>query len=253
MKIGFTEQGDAGLNLSWITPIQNHQVDGAILITKQLNPKFCKNLMELWNNGYHNLILHCGCTGWGNTVIEPNVPPYQYQLNQLNELIKSGFPKDHCVLRIDPIWPTPNGINRALKVLEYADSQTNTKNIRIRISILDEYKHVKDRIQKLGYKPIYGNKFYAPKDMMQAVETALSNTGHTFECCAEPYLTNRCFIHKGCLSHKDLFIMGLPSPSPNTTQNPQNRNGCMCLSCKTELLNTKHPCPHKCIYCYWKD
>lgn len=34
----------------------------------------------------------------------------------------------------------------------------------------------------------------------------------------------------------------------NTKVNMQNPNGCLCLFCKTELLN----CKHQCIYCYWK-
>ena len=38
-----------------------------------------------------------------------------------------------------------------------------------------------------------------------------------------------------------------------TEINRQNRNGCLCLACKKEMLTQKHPCAHKCLYCYWKD
>lgn len=252
MKIGFTERGDAGLDLSWEQPIRDKKVDGAILITKQITGAFTSTLLKLWNDGYHNLILHCTCTGWGNTIVEPNVPHYWQQLKALNTLIQNGFPKDHCVLRIDPIWPTPSGINRALDVLHAADTFPNLKDIRLRISVLDEYTHVKKRIRNSGNSPIYGDRFYAPKAMMQTVNDALSNTGRTFECCAEPYLTDVCFIHQGCLSNKDLKIMGLKNPG-TSLMNRQNRAGCMCLPYKTELLKHRHPCPHNCMYCYWKD
>lgn len=45
--------------------------------------------------------------------------------------------------------------------------------------------------------------------------------------------------------------MGLPVPDAGT--NPQGRGGCLCLSCKTELLTCRAQCPHGCLYCYWKS
>ena len=36
MKIGFTEQGDAGIDLSWTCKLENDEVDGAVLITKNI-------------------------------------------------------------------------------------------------------------------------------------------------------------------------------------------------------------------------
>lgn len=41
--------------------------------------------------------------------------------------------------------------------------------------------------------------------------------------------------------------------SEDLSVNKQNRSGCLCLSCKTELLAEKHRCPHQCVYCYWQD
>lgn len=253
MKIGITERGDAGLDYTWHDKLANHEVNGAVLITKNISPLFIKKVMELYNAGFTQIIIHCGCTGWGETIIEPNVPQYKTQLQGICDLIRCGFPINNLVLRIDPIFPTQNGLRRVCKVIEHAKSIGLLPQIRVRISVLDEYKHVKERFKELGYQPIYGDSFYAPKQMMDDVVKTLSQFDIQFECCAENLLSNgNQFIHTGCISERDLRIMGLDIPT-NMLQNMQQRNGCKCLSCKTELLTQKHQCPHKCAYCYWRN
>lgn len=250
MRIGITECGDAGLDLTWYDKIKNNKVDGAVLITKQITPKFIEKIMDLYRTG-HKIIVHCGCTGWGSTVVEPNVPKYKDQLAMLCELIKSGFPETNCVLRIDPIFPTPNGIKRVCEVIDEAYRLGLLPDLRVRISVLDEYKHVKERFKEAGFAPIYGDNFYAPKHMMDDVVTALSQYDLQFETCAEKFLNHgNIFVHVGCISERDLRIMGLEQKNAYT--NPQNRSGCLCLSCKTELLENKCQCPHRCLYCYWR-
>lgn len=73
--------------------------------------------------------------------------------------IEHGFPADHCVLRIDPIFPSKKGMERVMQVLHYFMS-LNTGVARIRISLVDEYKHVKERYYKWGWTPLYGDNFY---------------------------------------------------------------------------------------------
>ena len=89
---------------------------------------------------------------------------------------------------------------------------------------------------------------------MKQVATLLNRYNHIFETCAEMYLSQyaNCFEGSGCVGKKDLEIMGLEIPN-NLLKNMQNRKGCHCLSCKTELLSCKNRCPHQCLYCYWKD
>lgn len=250
MKIGITERGDAGLNLSWKDKLS--AVDGAILITKNVTDQFIKQVMEVTGTGYP-LIIHATCTGWGGTEIEPNVPDYGHQLNQLKKLVRSGFPLERCVLRIDPVFPTKRGLDRVCEVLNYAFDIHILPQARVRISVLDEYPHVKERFRKMGMRPLYGDKFYPSRQMLMAVTQILSRYDIQFHTCAEPYLTDNTglFVQSGCISNIDLRLMGLPEIQSGT--NPQNRKGCNCLSCKTELLENKHPCEHGCKYCYWKD
>lgn len=245
MKIGITERGDASLDLSWKKRL--NLVDGAILITKQITPAFITEV----NSAEVPIIVHATCTGWGATWLEPHVPNYIYQLGGICALISSGFPKDNIVLRIDPIIPTDEGINRAEQVITKAYELGLLPNMRVRVSIMDEYPHVRERLMAYSHKPFYGGSFQADALSMYEVGEMLSKYGVTFETCAEQNLSNgRNIVHEGCVSNKDLSIMGLPIVE--TSINPQGRNGCLCLSCKTELLTNKRKCPHGCLYCYWK-
>lgn len=253
MKIGITEQGDAGIDLTWFNKL--HTVDAAIIITKKITNDFINKMIEAHNNN-HKLILHCTCTGWGASPFEPNVPDYKTQLNNLQALINAGFPANQCVLRIDPIFPTKAGIKRVKDVIDYFIA-LNTGVNRIRISIYDEYNHVKERLRKANYNTCYDGTFYASYDQMKAVATLLSNYNnlYTFETCAEDTLCKispETFVMQGCISSKEFEILNLALPD-NLKTNGQQRRGCHCLTCKTELLTNKHRCPNQCIYCYWRD
>ena len=247
MRIGITERGDAGINLAWFSKI--NQVDGAILITKNLTEMFKLNVLDLYNKG-HKIIIHCTCTGWGDTKLEPCVPDYKTQLESLKDLINRGFPAENCVLRIDPIFPSEKGLQKVHEVINYF-LQLNTGIERIRISIVDEYKHVKERYRQLGWNPLYDNAFGPSLNQIKMVSDCLNAYSFNYELCAEnelvKFLNNATIL--GCVSIKDLKIMKIPHELMST--NPQGRSGCHCLSCKTELLTERKQCPHKCVYCYW--
>ena len=248
MKIGITERGDAGINFAWVSKV--NQVDGLVLITKNITETFVLNVLDLYGKGY-KIIVHCTCTGYGHSELEPNVPDYKTQLNSLKNMIDRGFPADHCVLRIDPIFPSERGLNRVRDVLHYFMS-LNTGVTRIRISLVDEYKHVKERYRQRGWNPLYSNNFYPSYEQKKLVADVLNQYSFLYELCAEDdflkMLNNGQII--GCISSKDLHIMGIPTEA--MTINPQNRKGCHCLSCKTELLTDRKPCPYGCVYCFWR-
>ena len=188
--------------------------------------------------------------------MEPNVPDYKQQLAQMKKLIESGFPASRMVLRIDPIFPTEKGVKRVSEMLNYYHSLGLPENeIRYRISIVDEYPHVRERYKKLGFTPMYGGSFYPSDDQRNLVGNALSEYPYQFDTCAEDILAYKfpaTFRIKGCISTEDLQIMGIKYDG-TFPENPQGRNGCHCLACKTELLTPRKKCPHNCLYCFWKD
>lgn len=75
LKIGITERGDAGIDFSWYDKIKQELVGGAILITKNVNKEFAHKVLDLYEEGF-KIIVHCTCTGYGGTALEPNVPDF---------------------------------------------------------------------------------------------------------------------------------------------------------------------------------
>ena len=203
MRIGITERGDASIDYTWMSKVSS--MDGTILITKKLTDKFIQTVVNLHSNGTR-LIVHATCTGWGSTAFEPNVHEYKWQLAQLKKLIDAGFPASHCVLRIDPIFPTENGLRRVREVLqEFKRLDTDVK--RIRISVYDEYRHVKERLKAKGYQPYYGDRFYANSQQMLSVANTLSLFPYRLEVCAENILAQnfpQTFEQTGCVISKCL-------------------------------------------------
>lgn len=242
MRIGITEAGDAALDYTWLTKID--QCDGVILITKNITDNFISTVLPY----AHKTIIHATCTGMGGTVVEPNVPDYKKQLSQVTKLIANGFPQNQIIIRIDPIVPTPKGLTTAQKVIDASPIR------RFRFSVLDAYPHVRARFAAAGIKSPYGDNFQASDAQFDMLKNWLANQSpnDVFECCAEDCLTNLPNVQAiGCVSEKDIKLLGLTLDK--TYQTGLQRKSCRCLSCKSELLAHKQRCPHGCLYCYWKN
>ena len=58
------------------------------------------------------------------------------------------------------------------KVIERAYSLNLLPEMRVRISVLDEYRHVKERMQKIMRQTVYSrNRFYVSDEMFTNVQT----------------------------------------------------------------------------------
>lgn len=278
LKIGVTEAGDPSFDYSWTEKIQ--EMDMVILITKNITDKFIEEVLKYKKK----IILHATCTGYGGTVIEPNVPVYTKQLDQLKKLVSCGFPENQVVIRIDPVIPTHKGFGNLMKILSYK-KQIGLNNVkRIRVSILDNYKHVQERFKKNKLPILYEGKFQASKEEFENADSVIRQLKEKydviFESCAEPNLTETEKV--GCVSQKDLDIFGLKN---DTEELKGQRKTCLCIAGKTELLTHKrygrcnkfkiddsmggscgignnckncehhdvYGCPNACLYCYWKS
>ena len=51
MKIGITERGDAGIDLSWESKLKYDAIDGAVLITKNITDRFREVVMRQYDAG----------------------------------------------------------------------------------------------------------------------------------------------------------------------------------------------------------
>lgn len=254
-QIGVTETDDAGLNLSWESKLRKAN----ILITKEVNDNFIGAVMR--NENYKRIIIHATVTGWGGTAMEPGVPRLPWSGNQISKLIQIGFSASQIVLRIDPIIPSPLGLQRTRDVLNYFKQTPIT---RVRVSILDLYWHSKQRIQsicrsqstmfKSDYRIPYWS-FTAPENIQDLVaETLHPYQGrYSIDTCNEGYLADKLGIKPtGCVSQNDLEILGITDIK--LEGQGKQRKGCMCPNNKVQLLGGYHGrCKHNCAYCYIKD
>ena len=258
LAIGITEGGDPAFG-SWQSDLA--AVDGAIVITKNLHDRLIADILDV--NRTKPICVHATCTGWGGTKMEPGVPSPEHQLEQISKLIAAGFPRNRITLRIDPIIDIGNGVDVAASVAMAAVEKKilnpgASDNIRLRVSIMDCYGHAQKRFQKRGIAiPPRGERFGQPAaSTIQKIIAAfkpLTDAGLEIETCAEALLkTNAGFVQHGCLSAYDLDVMGI-AYNLNTLEKCRQRAACSCLGIKRELLPIKHPCPHQCAYCYWKD
>lgn len=246
MKIGITEAGDASLDYSWVNKMND--LDGAIIISKNITDKLIEEILKYKDK----IILHATCTGYGGTIVEPNIPHYTEQLNQVRKLISLGFLKEQIVVRIDPIIPTDKGIQRVEDVVKYIYSDIK----RFRISVIDMYPHVRERFKLAGLPVPFDGNFQASfqdfKSLNKSIKSLKDTYGINVESCAEAYLSEA--KPTGCISKEDLNILNLKSDNESLKG---QRKTCLCLACKTELLTHKHHkngygCQYKCLYCYWK-
>ena len=245
MIFGITEAGDASLDYSWKRKLP--QIDGAILITKNLTDKFINEVLP----ERHKVIIHVSCTGYGGTVLEPNLPTYEQQLQQVRKLVNYGFPKEQIVIRIDPIIPTEKGIEK----IETIVKEISDLIPRFRVSIIDMYPHVRERFKKRNLPVPFNGEFQASEREFAMVDEKLkelkSRYGVTFECCAEKYLYQA--KQTGCVSRQDFDVLNLELEEETLKR---QRPTCSCVTAKTELLHrneTSHyGCQYQCLYCYWR-
>lgn len=238
--IGITEAGEVSFDLA----VFDRLYEGNIIITKRLTDKLNEKLIE----NKDKCILHLTCTGFGGSKVEPFVPTVEQTFNKFVKLISDGFPIEHVVLRIDPIIPTDKGIKTAEHVL---DVFRGTGIKRVRFSVLDMYKHVKQRFEEAGL-PIPYHTFHAPLEKRLEIRDRLveigKNNGFEVEACGEPGIESI-----SCLSQKDIDILGL-TDKIKLEGNKGQRTNCHCPANKKELCKGKPTkCYNSCLYCYWQD
>ncbi len=233
IKIGITERGDAGLDFSWYNKRKDY--DGLILITKKLSDEFIEKAINT------NCIIHHTVTGWGGTILEPNVPDLDESLYYHNNLFDCIESK-RVVLRIDPIIPTKDGVDKALNVYKkfYLENDKCCKSLRVRISFMDNYPHVRRRFMEAGLIPL---PYYFHSTLEKRIE--ILKLFPNAEVCGEPGIKSI-----GCVSEKDLDILGIKK-TKNIPKGFQ-RTECQCLNIKHEIFTERKQCPNKCLYCYWK-
>lgn len=254
IRIGVTETYDPAYCIQdWYG--RYDEFDLVIFITKSLSDRIIQIFTEdeHWNYRVKSSIIHLTVTGHGGTAIEPNVVSHLKMRDYIKKLIKAGYPSERLVLRIDPIIPTSDGIQRFIQVLmDYKDLGIS----RVRVSVLDMYNHVRARLQGTEFEDILksytSHNFRADLEWFNLINEVLEDEDvkHLkFESCAEALLS--C-DRVGCVSSLDLRLNHIDQ---SDLQLGNQRYGCLCLA-KKQLIPygmSRGRCPNKCLYCYLKD
>jgi len=244
--IGITERGDASLDTRWKPWVRHGHP--AILITK--NPgKLARRLAGMdWPE---NIIVHSTITGYGGSALEPGVPAHLVAL-EAYQALRDRLGGQRAVLRVDPIVPLRPWLQASQGVIRLAGLRVGD---RVRVSFLDNYKHVRARLAAAGAPALpYG--FHAPLDTRIDALSDLQDLlpePESIEVCGEPGIV----CDPGCVSHRDLEALSLKPDDEDLVCDPRRqdrrREGCGCIAGKHELLAGHGPCAHGCLYCYWHD
>ena len=257
VQIGITERGDAAIDTTWKTWVYEKGLP-AILITKDPVKLITENPgLFIGDELKGNVILHATITGMGGTWLEPNVPNPNDTLKRLQLFLdEPKFHRERIVIRQDPIF-VPELLDDFTRGDDVFKVGTFAKKngLRYRMSFLDLYPHVKERISQANpdkYKEILKTQpdMHLPLntrlDFLKILEKRTGLAEADIEICGEPEI--KC---TGCLSKRDLDTFGVElDKDPETGF---QRPACACLGIKKELLTNKHRCKHQCVYCFWKD
>jgi len=244
LKIGITEYSDPIYDRSWEKWALEKR-EPCILITKNFTELIKQYPLLLVQD---NIIVHATITGYGGSFVEPGVSKPQHIIDTL----RCNIYKERVVIRIDPIIPIEPFIDQSRLMYEHCKSIGYK---RFRISIMDLYPHVIERLEKEGYYSVlydlkkaymydssltHGHQMHAPLTLRKQVLDMFPDA----EICGEPGV--KC---TGCISRKDLELLKIV---PEKRYNKCNqREFCQCLGVKKELLRS-HNCEMGCLYCYWK-
>lgn len=229
MNIGITKCGDASQDFSWTDKLDS--VDCAVLITSNITQPFIDAVMQAHRQG-HKLMIHAVCSGWGGfRSLEPENPPYGEQLKSLDNLLKQGFPVQQCVLRIEPIFPTHDGLTAVRNVLDMAYHEGILPLMRVRISVFKDSHQESIQGQYAGVGDlIYKNQTSPSKEQYEAVRKALYHYDLQFHTCPDPLLTDESglFVYTEEISAIDLRMLGIDAQEFENGQ-----------FCQTELLKNR--------------
>lgn len=246
-QIGITETFDPCFIQDWETRL----LEANVIISKELSDEMVEKLCIVQDR----VIFHHTVTGQGGSVLEPGVETPETEFIQFTKLIEGGFPLSHYVLRLDPIiLLDAETQSRVVKVLDLWKTwlvETNN-SIRCRVSIVDLYPHVKERLAAAGITPFYGT-FTAPRAVFRRATDILAPYSglFRFESCAERDFQAMFIRRLGCASEEDLKILGVNLSDYGPPAKKQ-RGECMCLA-KKQILGVKPGrCAHGCLYCFWK-
>lgn len=224
-------------------------------LINQISKEDCHSLSLLTKDARHvldgtidldgfNFFIQLTITGLGGTVFEPNVQPYGAALGQLCELVRR-FGSERIGVRYDPIIPGHND-----DVERYLADFDSVGVHGVTVSVIDSYKHVRQRFERAGIPWPWGEGKHAPDEIRRpildrAIAFAERASFRLMICCEPGY---EQYQDHGCdfISH---MIALRPDGLSIQLRRGKQRKHCTCPK-MTQVGRYGDPCGHRCLYCY---
>ncbi len=191
-------------------------------------------------------------------ILEPNVPPLEKRLAQLQALT-SLVPPQAVTWRFDPVcfYRLGDGpLQNNLKDFEIIAGAAATCNVtHCTTSFVDLYAKIKKRLKAHPGMELADAGMEKEAEVLLYMEGVLSGKGITLSTCCEKEIL--AFLPAGanirqaaCISHSRITgvyggsLSGLPDKGQRTKQ------GCGCMESRDIGSYKLHPCFHNCLFCY---
>ena len=197
-------------------------------------------------NRYTQLFIHLTVTGFGNTPLEPNVPPPADVLKRLPEVVTlTGDPR-RIRFRFDPINHVRNKNGPEITNLNLFPSitrQATAAGIRnVSISWMTLYPKVARRLAENGYHAISISSARQQEEATWLIKEAQS-LGLKLHFCSVPG-----FEKSSCIDGRLLTELHPDGERCTWAKASGQRQYCGCT--RSWDIGWYYACPHGCLYCY---
>ncbi len=192
-----------------------------------------------------------------NRILEPNIPPLQERLEQLNELCRRHGAR-RVQWRFDPIchWHDAAGRTRNnMQDLEQIAAAAGRAGITSCVtSFVDLYRKV---VRRTAASPIafFDPDADAKTELILSMETALAARGISLQTCCERQVLENLpagsrITASGCIDGRRLAGLDGPGASLRRDTGQRTGSGCRCTVSVDIGDYRLHPCRHNCLFCY---
>lgn len=201
---------------------------------------------------YEQLYFHFSITGEGGSPIEPEVPPPEYAVSQLDPLIKLAGSPERISVRFDPVifWYEENIKKTNLYFFEKLSGELSSRGLqRVQFSFAQWYRKARARAERRGfnfYDPPVEEKFECVRYLS---EIAAQKSIQLYVCSQDIYSNAAGIKPSACI---DGFLLERlhPKQEPvSTKKDKSQRKECRCTE-SVDIGSYKQSCPHACVYCY---
>jgi Domain of unknown function (DUF1848) len=224
-----------------------------------IREKAGEKLIQLGFNIYFNFTINSE-----SSLLEPNLPPLEKRLEQLNELV-CRFGAQKISWRFDPLCfyetnndaPVKNNLSDFPVIAQKASELGIKKCVT---SFFDNYSKIQKRLKFLYKKNHQAVFFIDPtldrkKQVLHKMEMHLAPKGIRLHLCCEKKIfsnldSDTMVLENSCVDGRLLKKLFGGHPEIKRDYGQRSKLGCKCTKSIDIGSYADHPCFHNCLFCY---